>query len=97
MIYDNIWYLLYNNYMVSIFKFDINWIQTLNHVQTKFPTKSEKKYDSDCCVKGRYEPMHIIQVAEVIAGVKGISVEEVATASRNNAHKLFGKLTKEFI
>ena len=68
-----------------------------NHVQTKFPTKSEKKYDSDCCVKGRYEPMHIIQVAEVIAGVKGISVEEVATASRNNAHKLFGKLTKEFI
>jgi TatD DNase family protein len=65
------------------------------HVQTKFPAKTEKKYEKDCFVKGRYEPIHIIQVAEVIAGIKGISVEEVATASKLNAHKLFGKMTKK--
>ena len=58
-------------------------------IKTKFTTKPEKKYEDGCCVKGRYEPCHIIQVAEVIAGVKDISVQEVADASRNNAYKLF--------
>ena len=31
-------------------------------------------------VKGRNEPMAIVQVAYVVAGVKGISVEEVCEA-----------------
>jgi len=64
------------------------------HVGTKFPTRTEKKYEVGSCVKGRYEPCHIVQVAEVIAGVKGISVEEVAGASKNNAYALFGGLVK---
>ena len=59
------------------------------HVKTKFDTKQEKKYDKSCCVKGRYEPCHVIQVCEVIAGIKGISKDEVAIASRNNAYALF--------
>jgi TatD DNase family protein len=58
-------------------------------LQTKFETKNEKKYSPDCCVKGRYEPCHIVQVCEVVAGVKGISVEEVASASKENAMALF--------
>jgi TatD DNase family protein len=58
-------------------------------IKTKFPTKQEKKYEDGCCVKGRYEPCHIIQVAEVIAGVKEISVQDVADATRKNAYKLF--------
>ena len=58
-------------------------------IQTNFPSKQEKKYEDGCCVKGRYEPCHIIQVAEVIAAIKGISVQEVANASRKNAYKLF--------
>lgn len=61
-------------------------------VQTKFDTKNEKKYESGCCVKGRYEPCHIAQVCEVIAGVKGISVEEVANATKENALTLFSKM-----
>ncbi len=65
------------------------------YIQTKFPTKNEKKYEKGFCVKGRYEPIHIVQVAEVIAGVKGISVEEVANASKANALKLFGSLVKK--
>jgi TatD DNase family protein len=59
------------------------------YVQTKFDVKTEKKYQKDYCVKGRNEPCHIVQVAEVIAGVKGVSVEEVARVSRMNAHCLF--------
>eukprot|EP00560_Eucampia_antarctica_P002668 CAMPEP_0197832748 /NCGR_PEP_ID=MMETSP1437-20131217/15955_1 /TAXON_ID=49252 ORGANISM="Eucampia antarctica, Strain CCMP1452" /NCGR_SAMPLE_ID=MMETSP1437 /ASSEMBLY_ACC=CAM_ASM_001096 /LENGTH=307 /DNA_ID=CAMNT_0043436301 /DNA_START=275 /DNA_END=1198 /DNA_ORIENTATION=- len=59
------------------------------HIQTKFPTKTEKKYVEGSCVKGRYEPCHIIQVAEVIAGIKGIPVRDVAQASAENAKKLF--------
>lgn len=64
------------------------------HVKTKFDTKPEKKYDESCCVKGRYEPCHIIQVAEVIAGVKGISKDDVAIASRKNAYNLFKHMTE---
>jgi len=63
-----------------------------HHIQTKFSTKTEKKYEAGCCVKGRYEPCHIQQVAEVIAGVKKISVEEVARASKENAYSLFQKM-----
>ena len=61
-------------------------------VKTKFDTKTEKKYQVGFCVKGRYEPCHIVQVCEVIAGVKGISAEEVAQASKQNALKLFPKM-----
>jgi len=62
------------------------------HVKTSFTTKTEKKYEAGCCVKSRSEPCHIIQVAEVIAGLKGISVEEVANISRKNAKSLFPQL-----
>lgn len=65
-----------------------------SHVQTIFDTKQEKKYDKTCCVKGRSEPCHIIQVAEVIAGIKGISKDEVAMASRNNAYALFKNMNE---
>lgn len=63
-------------------------------IETKFDTKNEKKFERGCCVKSRYEPCHIVQVAEVVAGVKGITVAEVAEASRRNAYDLFGGLEK---
>ncbi len=64
------------------------------HVQTKFPTKPEKKYEKDHCVKGRYEPCHIIQVAQVIAGIKSISTQEVAKVTTQNAINVFGLSTQ---
>ena len=64
-------------------------------VETKFDTKNEKKFERGCCVKSRYEPCHIVQVAEVVAGAKGITVAEVAEASRRNAYDLFGGLEKK--
>ena len=66
-----------------------------DYVQTKFPTRNEKKFEMGSCVKGRYEPCHIVQVAEVVAGAKGIDVAEVAEASRKNAYEFFGGLQKE--
>jgi TatD DNase family protein len=59
-------------------------------VKTFFPTKPEKKYESGSCVKGRNEPCHIVQVAEVIAGVRGITVEELADACYENSLRLYG-------
>ena len=64
------------------------------YVTTKFEQKTEKKYEAGLCVKNRYEPCHIVQVCQVIAGVKGVTAEEVANASRNNAYNLFGRLNR---
>ena len=40
----------------------------------------KEKWESGLMVKGRNEPVAIAQVARVVAGVKGISVEEVCEA-----------------
>jgi len=45
--------------------------------------------DDGACVKDRCEPAHIVQVAEVLAGARECSVQEVAEASRRNAIDLF--------
>lgn len=60
------------------------------YVTTTFPTKKDKQFERGCCVKNRFEPCHIIQIAEIIAGVKGISVEEVAEVTSQNAFAVFG-------
>jgi len=59
-------------------------------IQSTFPAKKDpKKWQEGFCVKGRSEPCHIVQVAEVIATVQGVSVEQVATAAWENSKKLF--------
>uniref|UniRef100_A0A7S2UJL2 TatD related DNase n=1 Tax=Attheya septentrionalis TaxID=420275 RepID=A0A7S2UJL2_9STRA len=65
------------------------------HVTTTFPTKKDKQYQPDSCVKGRAEPCHIIQVAEVVAGVHGVPLAKVAQQTRLNAHNVFGGLQKK--
>lgn len=63
-------------------------------VTTTFPTITEKKCDPEAvpetCVKGRNEPCHIVQVAEVIAGARGVSVETLAKACYENSLRLYG-------
>jgi TatD DNase family protein len=59
------------------------------HVKTTFEKMAEKKFVMGMGVKGRSEPNQIIQVAEVIAGVKGISLEEVAKACYENSMSLY--------
>lgn len=59
-------------------------------IKTKFETKAEKKYELGKLVKGRSEPCQVVQVAEVIAATKGISVKEVADACYQNSLRLYG-------
>jgi len=50
----------------------------------------KEKWVEGCMVKGRNEPAAIIQVAHVIAKVKGITVEDVCEAAWNNSIRMFG-------
>jgi TatD DNase family protein len=64
-------------------------------VETSFEKKTDKKFELGKMVKGRNEPCQIIQVAEVIAGVKGVSVKEVADACYENSMRLYGWSNQE--
>lgn len=50
----------------------------------------KEKWDKDCMVKGRWEPVGIRHVAWVVAKVKGISIEELADAAWRNSVRMFG-------
>ncbi|KAL2788111.1 hypothetical protein BJX66DRAFT_340608 [Aspergillus keveii] len=50
----------------------------------------KEKWQKGLMVKGRNEPVAIAQVAHVIAGVKGITVEEVCEAAWKNSTRMFG-------
>lgn len=50
----------------------------------------KEKFQKGLMVKGRNESATIVQVANVIAKVKGISVEEVCEAAWKNSTKMFG-------
>ena len=60
-----------------------------SHVQTEIEAKQEKKYVAGLQVKGRNEPCNIVQVAEVVAGVRGMKVEELAEACYQNSLRLY--------
>jgi TatD DNase family protein len=59
-------------------------------LRTSFEKRLEKKFEPGKMVKGRSEPCQIVQVAEVVAGAKGISVQEVADACYENTLRLYG-------
>ena len=48
------------------------------------------KWEEGGMVKGRNEPCEILKVAKVVAGVKGLAVEEVAEAAWRNSIAVFG-------
>jgi len=61
------------------------------YIQTSFQSqkKVDKKFELGKLVKGRNEPCQIIQIAEVIAGVKSIPVEDVIHTCYENSMKLY--------
>ncbi len=50
----------------------------------------KEKWEKDCMVKGRNEPVTITHVAWVVAKVKGLNVEEVCEAAWRNSIQMFG-------
>jgi TatD DNase family protein len=59
------------------------------HVRTMWSSTKKERFVDGETVKGRCEPCHIVQVAEVVAGVKGLDVAEVAQHAYENSLKLF--------
>ncbi|KAI8723173.1 hypothetical protein NCS52_00172500 [Fusarium sp. LHS14.1] len=53
-------------------------------------SKKKDKWDSKCMIKERNESCSIERVAFVVAGLKGVSVDEVAAAAWQNSVKMFG-------
>lgn len=60
------------------------------HVKTKFEyTKRKDKWNESLMIGGRCEPTQIIQVAEVIAAIKGKDMKDLAERYYENTLKLF--------
>lgn len=56
----------------------------------RFKTVKKEKWVEGALVKGRNEPCMIERVAKIVAGIKGVSVEEVCEAAWRNTVKVFG-------
>ncbi|KAL8750504.1 MAG: hypothetical protein Q9199_007018, partial [Rusavskia elegans] len=58
--------------------------------EEKWKKVKKEKWEEGKMVKGRNEPCEIWKVARVVAGVKGISVEEVVESAWRNSVGMFG-------
>ncbi|KAI2470225.1 Mg-dependent DNase [Annulohypoxylon bovei var. microspora] len=54
------------------------------------PSKKRDKWDAECMVKERNESCTIERVAYVVAGLKGVTVDEVVEAAWKNGVNMFG-------
>lgn len=57
----------------------------------KWKTKKKDKFELGCMVKERNESCAIAKVAMIVAGLKGVAVNDVAEASWRNAREMFFK------
>ncbi|GJQ11904.1 hypothetical protein GpartN1_g3695.t1 [Galdieria partita] len=58
-------------------------------IQSRWKTVSYKKYEPGSCVKGRTEPCHIRQVAEIVSKLHQVTIEQVAKEAFHNTMKIF--------
>ena len=59
-------------------------------VDTKFKQKDKKRFKPGFPVKGRNEPIRIIEVCEAVAKIKDMSVRDLARVAYENSVKVFG-------
>ncbi|KAL9604924.1 MAG: hypothetical protein Q9219_000112 [cf. Caloplaca sp. 3 TL-2023] len=62
----------------------------VKEVELAFKKVKKEKWEEGAMVKGRNEPVEIVSVARIVAGVKGIRLHEVAEAAWNNSVGMFG-------
>ncbi|RMZ81444.1 hypothetical protein DV738_g2150, partial [Chaetothyriales sp. CBS 135597] len=61
------------------------------HAPEAIPKAVKKeKWQAGLMVKGRNEPVMIVQVAHIVAKIKGLSVDQVAQAAWENSTRMFG-------
>ncbi|KAJ3478309.1 hypothetical protein NLG97_g8616 [Lecanicillium saksenae] len=51
--------------------------------------KATKDWREGCMVKGRNEPCTIERIAKIVAGIQGVSIEEVCEAAWRNTNRVF--------
>lgn len=61
----------------------------------RFRKVKKEKWEDGCMVKGRNEPSQIVLVARVVAGIKGIGLEQVVEAAWHNSTGMFGLEDRE--
>ncbi|KAK0651483.1 endodeoxyribonuclease-like protein [Cercophora newfieldiana] len=59
-------------------------------VPERFKVVKKEKWEEGAMVKGRNEPCTIERIATIVAGIKGVPVEEVCEAAWANTVKVFG-------
>lgn len=59
-------------------------------VPERYKVVKKEKWEEGAMVKGRNEPCSIERIAKIIAGIKGVSVEEICEASWKNTVAVFG-------
>lgn len=59
-------------------------------VADRFKVVKKEKWEEGAMIKGRNEPCTIERVAKIVAGIKGVSVQEVCEAAWANTVKVFG-------
>ncbi|KAF4976692.1 hypothetical protein FZEAL_6672 [Fusarium zealandicum] len=59
-------------------------------VPERYKVVKKEKWEEGAMVKGRNEPCNIERVAKIVAGIKGLSVEEVCEAAWRNTVAVFG-------
>ena len=58
-------------------------------VPDRYKVVKKEKWEEGAMVKGRNEPCTIDRIARIVAGIKGVTVEEVCEAAWSNTVKVF--------
>lgn len=59
------------------------------YLKTKFPSVKREQWNPEKCVKGRNEPCNMMNILEIVAGIKGMPIQELSEILFNNTASVF--------